>query len=100
MGPRSPHEEGRRAVDGCGGTGGGAVDGCWGRGGGAVDGFGGTAEGAVEGCEVPAGKGREATASCWWPDAVPPPICDVPPPGVSKMPSVSKSQSSCTCASN
>ena len=45
-------EEGRRAVDGCGGTGGGAVDGCWGRGGGAVDGFGGTGRGAVAGCRV------------------------------------------------
>ena len=81
-------------MDGFGGTGRGAVAGC-----------GVTAEGAVEGCEVSAGKGREATASCWWPDAVPPPICEVPPPGVSKMPSVSKSQSSSicslfTCASN
>ena len=36
-------------MDGCGGTG--------------MVGCGGTAEGAVEGCEVPAGKGREATCS-------------------------------------
>ena len=87
-------EEGRGAV-GLWGTGGGAVDGCVGQGGVQWLAVGGQlAVKAVEGCEAQAGKGREETASCWWPDAAEPPICEVPPPGVSKMPSMSNSQSS------